>query len=338
MIFLYPQYFWLLLMLPILGVLLVQKKKRPGIFLSVFDDLRKSTQKKWSGKFPIFLRAGLILLISLLSVMLLARPQNSYTEEKRSAEGIDIFLAFDVSESMRAEDLAPNRMEAAKAVIQKFLARTQNDRVGIILFAGKPFTESPLTFDTEMLQEYIAEVGTENINQRIPGLSGTAIGDAILAALQKFSVSADRSKVLILLTDGEANTGVDPILAAKLAAEKNVKVYTIGIGQNGGAPIPVTDMFGRKTYAVNPDGSKLLTKLDEKTLTQIADITKGKYFHATDTTALEQIFQEIGTLEKKKIETTSIVKYSENYEPYAGILIILFLGFLFLESRRISFP
>ena len=252
-----------------------------------------------------------------------------------SKEGIDIIIALDVSESMLAEDLKPNRIEAAKGHIKNFIKELESDRAGIVVFSGQAFTQSPLSFDYNILEEYLNQISTGSINQRVRGLNGTAVGDAILAAINRFKKSEERSKVLILLTDGDANTGVNPEIAAKMARKEDIKIYTIGIGKEGGAPIPYIDQLGRKQYARDWRGRQVITTFNEKALKSIADIGKGHYFRADNASSFKKIFKDINEMEKQKIEINTVTEYSENFLPFLYATFGVFFMFLVLNSFRV---
>lgn len=332
--FAHPEYFWFFLFIPLyVGIVFLRRKKKTAIQISVFEDL-VTLQGFSFWKFVPILQHVLILCLITFFVVTLARPQSSYEQENISKKGIDIIIALDVSQSMLAEDLKPNRMEAAKESIQMFLDTMETDRLGIVVFSGQAFTQSPLTFDYTLVEQYLERISTESINQNVRGLNGTAIGNAILAAVNRFKKSEDRSKVLILLTDGDANTGVDPLIAAKKAAKENITVYTIGIGKDGGAPLPVSDMFGRTQYAVNPDGSLFMATFNEESLQNIAKIGNGQYFRAGDNKTFQRVLNEINALEKREIKVSVSTEYTENFMPFLVSLAFLFLLFMLSYSLQ----
>lgn len=336
MIFAHSEIFWLFPLLPLVLWGAWCRMKQEAVSLPTFSILKKTRfswlLQVWSAT-PLFL----ITLIVSGFIILLARPQIPLSITNQSKEGIDIFLAIDVSESMLAEDLKPNRMEAAKEVLGKFLDELIGDRVGIIIFSGKPFTQSPLTFDVNILREYMKTITTDSIQQNIRGLNGTAIGDALLSAVKKFGSSEEkRSKVIILLTDGDANTGADPLIAAQYAHENNVRIYTIGVGTEKGAPLPYRDPFGQKQYAKDQSGNLIMSKFNEESLKSIASTADGKYFRADSNEALKSILEEINALEKSKIEYRFAVKYRELFVPFAGGTFLLLLLFLGIRTRFFS--
>jgi Ca-activated chloride channel family protein len=290
-------------------------------------------QKIRSGKIS-FWRRELVSVLRILALLFLiiaaARPQLGHGEEKVTTEGIDIILGMDVSGSMLAEDFQPNRLEAAKVVLKDFIKEMEGNRLGLVAFAKVALTQCPLTTDYHVIEQLINELDPQTIN-----IDGTAIGDAIGTAVNKFVDEDIKSRVIILLTDGENNSGIDPILTAQIAHDKGVKIYAIGVGTEEGAPIPQYDVLGRKVY--QRIGNKVVrTRLDETTLRQIADYSGGKYFRATDTTSLRQIYLEIAEMEKHKIETTEYTVYNELYSYFLvpGFLILMFELFIFTGRNR----
>ena len=253
-----------------------------------------------------------------------------------TVEGIDLFFALDVSESMLAEDLTPNRLEAAKSYIHDFLAQMQGDRAGIIIFSGKPFVQAPLTFDYEVLQAYVSEISVQSINQRMSLLGGTAVGDSILEAKRRLPKSEDgtRTRVLVIVTDGDSNVGLDPIIGARLARQEGIKVYTIGVGKKEGAKIPIGIKNGRKVYAINDKGEFVMTKFNEETLQQMAEIARGKYFYAKDNQALEQSLKAIASLEKGTIKIEDKVVYRERAWPFLVALLGLGSVYVLLDTLK----
>lgn len=289
-------------------------------------DLQQAQAKQLNRFQLLFWGHRLFFLLGLLLLIIaLARPQSVSTTHKVSKNGIDMVIALDVSESMLAEDLTPNRLESAKRYIEDFVGKLKSDRVGLLVFAGKPFTQSPLTFDYEILKYYLDEISTDTINQNVQGLNGTAIGDAILAASNRLKNNQERTKVMVLLTDGEANVGVDPVFATEQARAQGVKIYTIGIGSLEGAPVAVGTRNGQPIYAKNPDGSLYKSTFDEKTLQEIAQISGGKYFYAKNDQALNKSLETIQALEKTDFETESTVKYEDHFWPWlwSGFLSLL---------------
>ena len=268
---------------------------------------------------------------AILLVLALARPQLGKAASRIFTEGIDIMLALDISGSMRAEDFKPEtRLHVAKDVVVEFLELVTNDRIGLVVFAGQAFTQCPLTLDYDVLRTMIERVEIGMIED------GTAIGTALANSVNRLRDSKAKSKVAILLTDGENNAGkIDPETAAKVARAMDVRVYTIGVGKEGGAPIPVDHPVFGKTYARNPDGSLVLTKIDEAALKRIAATTGGQYFRATDAEALKKIYEEILDLERTKFQVKQFEKVQELYRWAAVPAIWLLLFELLLVSTRL---
>ena len=292
-------------------------KKRFGTLrysnLGVVKSVEKFSRKKKYRHLPFILR---LLAISLL-ILCFARPQSSHTEEEVITEGVDIVLALDISSSMLAEDFKPNnRLEAAKLVAKDFIKGRKNDRIGMVVFAAKSFTQCPLTLDYGILLNFIDEVESGMIED------GTAIGMAIANAANRLRDSKAKSKIVILLTDGQNNKGqLDPITAAKVAQAFDIRIYTVGVGKRGTALYPVDDPIFGKRYVQMP------VQIDEKTLKAIAKITKGSYYRATDKESLDKIFQEIDQLEKTKIEIKQFSRFKELFSTY----LFMALGLIVVE-------
>jgi len=257
---------------------------------------------------PFVLRS----LAALLLIIVLARPQSSSSWQDVTTEGIDIVMALDISGSMLAEDLKPNRLEAAKKVAKKFIANRPNDRIGLVVFAGESFTQCPLTTDHSVLLNLFNDVKSGMLED------GTAIGMGLATSVKRLKDSEAISKVVILLTDGDNNAGsIAPLTAAEIAKEFGVRVYTIGVGTRGTAPMPYTDPFGRTRY------QDVEVKINEQLLTQIAELTGGEYFRATDNESLEAVYARIDELEKSKIDVTEYRKRKEEFLPFAIAALLL---------------
>ncbi|HAQ71950.1 VWA domain-containing protein [Salibacteraceae bacterium] len=269
----------------------------------------------WKSKIHHALFVLRVLAISAI-IVALARPQSSSSWQDIKTEGIDIVIAFDISSSMLARDFEPNRLEAAKEVAIEFIKNRPNDRIGLVVYSGESFTQCPLTTDHDKLINLFEQLENGMVTD------GTAIGMGLANAVNRLKESTSKSKVVILLTDGESNMGsIPPITAAEIATTFGVKVYTIGVGTKGQAPMPVSDMFGRIRYQ-NMD-----VNIDEETLTQIAELTNGQYFRATNNESLESIYAEIDKLEKTVIEET---QYEKKYEEFFSLALIA-LGLLLAE-------
>lgn len=296
-----PGYFLLLvLLLPmILWYVLREKKSHADL---QFSSLQAFKGMKHTGK--IWLRHVLFALEVLAIVFLvvaLARPQSSNSWQTYTSEGIDIVLALDISGSMLARDFTPDRLEAAKEVATKFILERPEDKIGLVIFAGESFTQCPLTTDQAVLVNLLREVKSGMIED------GTAIGLGLANAVNRLKDSPAKSKVVILLTDGVNNRGaIAPATAAELAKTYGIRVYTIGVGTYGEAPYPVQTPFGVQLQNAP-------VEIDEEVLQQIATLTGGKYFRATDNDKLTQIYSEIDQLEKSKIEVKHFSKKNEQY-------------------------
>jgi Ca-activated chloride channel homolog len=315
---------WLLLLLLLVPLILYRERGRRA---AVESALRVPDLEALRSAGTSF-RARLVRLLPwlelgalLLCVVILARPQSGIREREVLSEGIDIVLALDISGSMKAMDLKPNRLVAAKEVAKAFVAGRQGDRIGLVVFASDSFTQCPLTLDYGVLRDLIDQVDFGAIDD------GTAIGMGIANASNRLKESKAKSKVIILLTDGVNNAGrVDPITAARLAAALGIRVYTVGAGVEGEAPYPVDDpVFGRRTMMVR-------STIDEVTLREIARITGGEFFRARDENTLKSIYDRISTMEKTTVETREFVRYDE-LGPIMLLPALILLGLvLLLES------
>ncbi len=332
MYFAQPWFLLLLLLVPLWGGLQWKKRKKThGVFISTFQDLREAQGSSWKTWIPK-IKTLLIIATLILGPITLARPQQVFDKSTVSKNGIDILFVLDVSESMLAEDFVPNRISAAKIYLTEFIDQLTSDRVGILVFAGKPFTQSPLTFDYEALKYYLQDISIASINQHAIGLGGTATGDALLTGVKRFDPNSERTKVMILITDGETNVGMDPLRAAQIARSQKIKIYPIGIGRKGGARIPLGFRpNGEKIYARTPNGQFAVTHLDEETLKGVARIAEGEYFHAEGNKALQENLAKIRELEKSDIETEIVVQASDDFMPWLLALCSVISLFFLLE-------
>ncbi|MDH3973472.1 MAG: VWA domain-containing protein [Deltaproteobacteria bacterium] len=275
------------------------------------------------------------ILALVLIILALARPQLVNREKEVSTKGTDIVLALDISGSMQAEDFKPNnRLYVAKEVLKSFVQGRQSDRIGLVSFAGQAYTQSPLTIDYGILYSLVDDLEIGRYQD------GTAIGMAIAEGTKRLKNSEAETKIIILLTDGVNNSGnIDPATAARVAAALSVKVYTVGVGIEGGAPIPVDDPVFGKVYARDRSGNIVRTEMDEETLKAVAKITNAKYFRATDRDSLIRIYGEIDKLEKTDIKIKEYFSYVELYLYFLGAALFLFLFSLLLRSTWLwSFP
>ena len=316
--FVNKEYFLLLLLLIpyIIWYMLYRKKSEPTLLMSDTNAYRFAPQS-WRMRIvhlPVFLRCVVFVLI----VTILARPQTHNSWDNKSVEGIDIMLAMDISVSMLAEDLKPNRIEAAKKVASEFVSDRSNDNIGLTIFAGEAFTQCPMTTDHASLLNLLHNVRTD-IAARGLIANGTAVGMGLANAVSRLKESKAKSKVVILLTDGSNNTGdISPMTAAQIAKSLGIRVYTIGLGTNTVAPYPMT-VAGTTQYVNVP------AEIDTKTLTDIATETGGGFYRATNNAELKQIYKDIDKLEKTKMDVKKFSKKYEAYQPFALAAICVFL-------------
>ena len=325
-----PFFLILLIIVPLLFIVSRWLHKRTMTPVMRFSDFNhgfeagvQKMRQAFSVKALPMLKVLRFIVLALL-IVTLARPQLSQSREHKLAKGIDILLALDISESMRAEDFeGANRIQTAKLVIKDFLAHRENDRIGLVVFAGESFTLCPLTLDYPVLVELLSDVKLGQLED------GTAIGDALATATHRLRVSQSKTKIVILLTDGENNAGsITPETAASLAKSFGIKVYTIGMGKEGGARIPYADTTFGKRYR------EVLTYLDENTLKLIASTTGGSYFRATDGQSLKRIYTEIDRFEKTKFEVANAIVRKE-LVGYFLIPTMLLLGIEILLSNTV---
>lgn len=312
--FAYPAFFYGLILVPLLIAWYIWRGRRSTSSMTVsgFENLDERT-----GSSRIWLRHLLFLLrmavLSLL-VVVLARPQSSNQWEQVTTEGIDIVMCMDVSGSMRAMDFRPNRLEASKSVGIEFVNARENDRFGLVVFAGESFTQCPMTTDRAVVSNFLKDVDFGIIED------GTAIGMGLATAVNRVKDSKAISKVIILLTDGVNNRGdVGPVTAAEIAASFGIRVYTIGVGSHGTAPVPVQDAFGRTVTR------SMEVEIDEDVLNAIAQTTGGAYFRATDNHKLREIYQQIDEMEKTRLDVKQFNKKKEEYFPFLLAAMILLL-------------
>ena len=307
----------LLLLIPyVLWYLLYRKKSEPTMQMSDTNAYRyapKSLRQRL-----VWLPDVLRMLTFVLVVVCLARPQTHNSWGKRTTEGIDIMLAMDVSTSMLAQDLKPNRIEAAKQVAAEFIAGRPNDNIGLSIFAGEAFTQCPMTTDHASLLNMLQTVRTD-IAARGLIEDGTAIGMGLANAVSRLKESKAKSKVVILLTDGSNNRGdISPMTAAEIARSLGIRVYTVGVGTNNVAPYPMP-VAGGIQYVNIP------VEIDTKTLSEIAAATEGDFYRATNTKELRNIYKEIDQLEKSKLNVKTFSKRYEAYQPFALAAVLALL-------------
>ena len=312
-----PEFLWLLLAIPIVAVWQFFVRKKDAALLTMPSIKGFKTTSFVSKLKPLL---ALLRLFALAAVIIaLARPRNvSVSKKTKTNRGIDIIMAIDVSASMLARDLKPNRLEALKKVAINFVDRRPNDRIGIVVYAGESFTQTPITSDKNIVKKTISELKWGQLD------GGTAIGMGLGSGVNRLKESSAKSKVIILLTDGVNNAGnIDPRTATELAKELKIKVYTIGIGTNGTADFP----WSKDPRTGKLNFRKQQVEIDEKLLQEIAQETEGKYFRATDNQSLKEIYDEIDALEKTKIEEFKYYNYQEKFR----VFIFLSIGLLLLE-------
>ena len=322
MTFLHPELLWLLLLLPALLIIYIVWRRRQHASLRVPSLLFLRDMR---GGLRVYLRHSLFVLRLLalgLIIVALARPQSSSSWSEDRVEGIDIMLTMDISTSMLAMDFQPNRVEAAKEVAMRFIANRPNDNIGLVVFAGESFTACPLTQDHATLINRLREMTPGMIEDQ------TAIGSGLATAISRLKDSKTKSKVIILLTDGANNTGnISPKMAADLAKTFGISIYTIGVGSGAGeAPYPIQTALGVVVRNMPVD-------LDEPTMRQIADVSGGAYFRATDNESLSAIYQKIDQLEKTKLSTRNYhTTYEEFFVFVLAAALLLLLEFVFRST------
>jgi Ca-activated chloride channel family protein len=310
--FAHPGFFYLLLLLPVMVFLhwKIRTRRRTDIRVSSLELLRNYAPsfRQRIGWLPLVCR----LLAVAMIIVALARPRSSSKGTNVTSEGISIVLAMDVSSSMLAEDLRPNRIEASKRVASEFIEGRPTDLIGLVVFSGESFSQCPITSDHSVLLNLMDDIKSGVLED------GTALGEGLATAIARIKDSKAKSKVIILLTDGVNNSGsIAPLTAGEIAKTFGIRVYTIGVGRNGTAPYPFKTPFGIQYQNVD-------VQIDEAILQQISEATDGKYFRATDNRKLKSIYAEIDKLEKTKVEVTEFRRYSEEYLPWALIAVLLF--------------
>ncbi len=324
-----PENLWFLILIPLIFLLhyLTRIKKHPNLKLSTLEGFK--TEKSIlvrTRPITFILRVVAIVLI----IIAVSRPQTvEVSTRTKTNKGIDIVMAIDVSSSMLAQDLKPNRLVALKRVAAKFIDDRLSDRIGLVVYAGESYTKTPITSDKSIVKFALKDIKYEGLIE-----DGTAIGMGLATSVNRLKDSKAKSKIIILLTDGVNNSGfIDPEIAAELAVEYGIKTYTIGIGSNGNARAPVGILpNGKFKYGITK------VEIDENLLKEISKTTGGLYFRATDNRKLEEIYSEINKLEKTKIEEFKYYNYQEKYRPIVLIaLILLFFEWLFRNTLYKSF-
>ena len=327
----HPEYLYGLLVIPLLIILYIVLRLWQDKTFRRFADVRmrdylvpQHSNRRHVLKFVLY-------LLTIASLILgLANLQSGSKMEEVKREGIDLFLAVDVSNSMNAQDIVPSRLDRSKQAINKLIAGLQGDRIGVIVFADKAFVQLPITTDYAAAKMFLSSVNTNSVASQ-----GTAIGEAITLALKSFN-DDDRSKAIIVISDGEDHENEAAMNAAREAAKKGVRIFTIGMGLPDGAPIPMYDQYGRMTgYKKDRSGNTIVTRLDEDMLRRIADAGNGRYVRASNSNVgLEQIYEDISKMDKTEIETKVFTDYEDQYQWFVGAAILFLLLGIFISSGR----
>jgi Ca-activated chloride channel family protein len=328
-----PEYLYLLLLLPLL------------ILLWILNEYRKRRAMRRFGNIELVLklipelskiRPALKFIIQLfalsLAIVMLARPQFGSKLEEVKRQGVEVILALDVSNSMLAEDIQPNRLERAKQAISRLVESLDNDKIGLIVFAGDAYTQIPVTTDYISAKMFLSTIGPEMVPKQ-----GTAIGSAIDLGMRSFSPGTGKSKAIVIITDGE-NHEDDPVAKAKEAAMAGIVIHTIGIGSTEGVPVSVV-VNGKKDYLKDPDGNTVISKLDENILKDIALAANGRYVRANNSNiGLDEVFSEIGKLKKQELEGKMFTEYNDQFQIFAGAaLLLLLIDFMVMDRRNRRF-
>lgn len=332
--FVHPDYLYALSLIPVLFIFYAVSFRQKARALARFGSpalLAKMAISSSSRRQR--LKAGLILTGLALCIVALARPQLGTKVEVVKRQGIDLVIVLDISSSMLAEDVKPNRLERAKHAIRSLIDKLQGDRVGLVVFAGTAFLQCPLTSDYGAVSLFLDGVDTETISEQ-----GTALGDALRAAMSTFNQQERKHKAVILLTDGE-DQGSEPVEAAQEAANQGIHVYTIGIGSPTGEPIPIRNPDGSVAgYKQDRTGEVVMSRLDDLTLEKIASLTNGKYYRSTlDESELDQVYDDIAAMEKKEFESKEFSQYEERYQfLLLGGLVLLSLEMMLTDRAKVK--
>ena len=311
-----PDILYLLVVIPlIIAYYIFVSRRHAAMRVSTLGGERMPrTLRYWLRDLPMVLRLSALAVL----IVALARPVEAHSSSESSTEGIDIVLAMDISGSMLAKDFEPDRITASKHLASEFAAERIGDRISVVAFAGEAFTQCPLTSDKASVGTMLSRLRSGVVDD------GTAIGNGLATAINRLRESGAKSKVVVLLTDGVNNRGqISPIMAAEIARDMGIKVYTIGVGTKGQAPMPAVDMFGNQTYVMAD------VEIDEELLRKIANTTGGEYFRAVDNEALKQIYSQIDEMEKSEVQITHYTSYEELYLGW------LLLGLLLLVAEFI---
>jgi Ca-activated chloride channel homolog len=328
------EYLYLLLLIPVIILIWILNEYRKRRALKRFGnmDLVKKLIPEMSKTRPVLKFIFQITAISL-AIIMLARPQFGSKIEEVKRQGVEVILALDVSNSMLAEDIQPNRLERAKQAISRLVENLDNDKIGLIVFAGDAYTQIPVTTDYISAKMFLSTIGPEMVAKQ-----GTAIGTAIDLGMRSFTPGTGRSKALVIITDGE-NHEDDPVAKAKEAAAAGIVIHTIGIGSAEGVPISLS-VAGKKDYMKDTDGNTVISKLDENILKDIALAANGRYVRANNSNiGLDEVFNEIKKLKKQELEGKMFTEYNDQFQIFAGaVLLLLLIDFMIMErkNRRLS--
>lgn len=325
-----PEYLYLLLLLPAMIILFILNNIRRRKVLNHFGDSSfiEKLIPEMSGNRPVVKFMFFLLAVASASIML-ARPQYGSKIEEVKRQGVEVIIALDVSNSMLAEDIQPNRLTRAKQAISRLVDNLNNDRIGLIVFAGDAYTQIPVTTDYISTKMFLSTITPEMVPKQ-----GTAIGAAINLGIRSFSPGEGKSKAMIIITDGE-NHEDDPVAAAEEASKAGIIIHTIGIGSPEGVPIPIASE-GRNDYLKDKDGNTVITKLDENILKKIALGTGGNYIRASNSSiGLDEIFRDIRKMKKEELEGTMYTEYNDQFQIFAGLsAIFLVLEFLIMNRKN----
>ena len=318
-----PVYLVLLPAIPLIAWWHFKRRRGKGGTLRFSDLGVVQEAARWSSARPRHILFIVKLAVLVCVILALARPQAGMKGAEVIAEGTDIVLALDLSTTMLAEDIRPNRVEAIKAVAKEFVRSRKNDRIGLVVFAGEAYTQCPLTLDYSILLGFLDQIHVGMIED------GTAIGMGLATAVNRLRSSEAKSKTVVLLTDGQNNRGeIDPVTAAQASQALGIRVYAVGAGTHGTALYPVEDpFFGRRYVPMRVD-------VDEDVLKRIADLTGGRYFRATDRKSLESTYREIDRMEKTEIKVREYTRYSERFVWFAAAALVLMLADIVLGNTR----
>ena len=315
----YPNILWLMAIIPLIVLYYIfVARRKASLTVSTIGGRRAPRPfRYWLRPLPIVLRMVAVALF----IVALARPVNITEEHETTTDGIDIVMAMDISGSMLARDFTPDRLTSAKHLAAEFVANRRGDRIAVVAFAGEAFTQAPLTSDQAVVETMLSRLRSGVVED------GTAIGNGLATAVNRLRESGAKSKVVILLTDGVNNRGqISPLMAAEIARDMGIKVYTIGVGTRGRAPYPAVDMFGNKTTVMAD------VEIDEELLREISSMTGGKYYRAVNDEALREIYAEINELETSKVQVTNYQTYEELFLMWV-VLGLLCLGLEFVFDK-----